>query len=203
LRNPFIITFKREVNTSRRYILQEFEDSLSKVDCLKCKMLRTGELLVENEFFCWPRDMLWNAWTGIAEIRISKHPTERTDYHLIKYAIDDSWNMSILIFGLLVFSLIAINSFDSEMRNAFFLIGVPVILSVACIGFWVHLWMQWVVFNRIMKYGSTRATMCNYNWPKIMGKKSDEELRQIIAGKHQLPQAVINIAVEELEKRKL
>lgn len=201
LRNPFTITLKKEVNPSGRYILEEFEESLSREDCLKFKMISSRELVISNEFICFPRDWLWNAWMGIAGVRITKHDTKKPNYQLIKYTIDETWNILVSIILFLVFTVAVLNSMDTEFILVYFMFIVPAFTIASGIGFGIQIWMQWTVFTRIIKYGPTKAKLGNYNWPKIMRRKTDEELQQIIAGKNQLPQEVINIAREELEKR--
>jgi hypothetical protein len=202
-KKPLKAVFRREIEyMPSGTILDSFKKNFENSYCDHIEIVNNNRLIVKNEFFRIKPDMNWNLWCGIgkAEIVLFENPDKKTIQ--IEYTIDFSRMFVSFCFSICFIILIIAYSTSNprellEIISYFYVFLFIAFLLSICIAFLRHrsIFLK-ALFEKPESLG-------NYNWIKILSEKSDYELTEISLGKTHLPEAISELARQEIKKRNI
>jgi len=202
LKTPFRIKFCKEVKEpSNEVILEKFKQSFNNSYCDHIEFVNGNKLIVRNEIFRIKPDLNWNIWSGIGYAEVTIIENLEKNRKKIEYIIDITRNIRSAIIFLCFALLIMHSNLQSDDRMAtfkvilFLLIPLIIIVNLILISRHKYMFMQTINING--------ENIGSYNWKEILEKKTNHELIEIISGNTQLPKEIIELANQELEKRKI
>jgi hypothetical protein len=200
-KKPFKAVFRREiVYMSRGTILDNFKKNFENSYCDHIEIINDNRLIVKNELFRIKPDMNWNLWCGIgkAEIVLFEKPDKKSI--LIEYTID-FFRMFASFCSSICFIILFIAYSTSNQIELFETISYLFVFFI--IAFLLSISITFLrhrsIFLKTLYAKPER--LGNYNWIKILSEKSDNELTEISLGKSHLPEAISELARQEIKKR--
>jgi len=202
-KKPFKAVFRREIEyMSSGIILDNFKKNFEDSYCDHIEIINGNRLIVKNELFRIKPDMNWNLWYGIgkAEIVLFENPDKKNT--LIEYTIDFSRMFVSFCFSI-CFVILFIAYSSSNTRDSLEIISLFSVFLI--IAFLLSISITFLrhrsVFLKTL-YAKPES-LGNYNWIKILSEKSDHELTEISLGKTHLPEAISELARQEIKKRNI
>lgn len=199
----FHFIFKKDCSAiDPEKILNDFEKNFHRTNFYHKISRGDNKLILRNEFFDFNylHTNSWILWNVCGEMTITIRPCENEKTYSIYFTVSIRRALGFfallnIVFGIIVLKTLAVG-----------LLYALLIYNIAAVALYFTNFFRFKhFFTKTIKFGCFYEYLVignnHYNWELIFKNKSNSELMQIINGRTQLPDIVIQLAKKELKNR--